>query len=284
LQPADGASRWRLALDRTRTSLDPDVLSYGVQGGELALDDEIRLRVFLDRSMLEVYVNDRIGLTSRVFPATLDALGLGLELPPAAVVKRLRVWPMSAAQGATVPAAPAAFEYSDTTWQSALPNHDFSQCNLTGWQAQGAAFTAAQVVADQRELNPSGRIPGGCHLLGSLAGGDATGELRSAPFVLGGNGQVNFLIGGGMDMDNLYVALVDLETGRELMRVTGTEAAALPAGTNHSLRRVYWDLKGALGKSLYFHIRDQAKGPRAYLNVDDFHIPVQSTLITETSL
>jgi hypothetical protein len=87
-----------------------------------------------------------------------------------------------------------------------------------------------------------------------------------------------------MDMNNLYVALVDLETGRELMRVTGTEAAALPAGTNHSLRRVYWDLKGALGKSLYFHIRDQAKGPRAYLNVDDFHIPVQSTLITETSL
>jgi fructan beta-fructosidase len=284
LQPSDGASRWRLALDRTRTSLDPDVLSYGVQGGELALDDEIRLRVFLDRSMLEVYVNERIGLTSRLFPATLDALGLGLELPPAALVKRLRVWPMSAAQGATVPAAPAAFEYSDTTWQSALPNHDFSQCNLTGWQAQGTAFTAAQVVADQRELNPSGRIPGGCHLLGSLAGGDATGELRSAPFVLGGNGQVNFLIGGGMDMDNLYVALVDLETGRELMHATGTEAVDLPAGTNHGLRRVYWDLTGALGKTLYFHIRDQAKGPRAYLNVDDFHIPVQSTLITETSL
>lgn len=284
LQPAASADLWRLELDRSHTSLDPDVLSYGVQGGELALDKEIRLRVFLDRSMLEVYLNERISLTSRLFPATLDALGLGLELPPSATIKRLRVWPMNAAQGVTAPVAPAAFEYSDSTWQSPLPNHDFNQCNLSGWQATGDAFTAAQVVAQQPQLNPSGRIPGGCHLLGGLAGGDATGELRSVPFVLGGNGQVNFLIGGGMDQDNLIVALVEADTGRELMRATGTEAADLPIGTHHGLRRVYWDLGTAVGKTLYFRIRDQAKGPRAYLNVDDFHIPVQSTLITETSL
>ncbi|MFC3116078.1 LamG-like jellyroll fold domain-containing protein [Cellvibrio fontiphilus] len=279
-----GGRNWRLELDRSRTSLDPDVLSYGVQGGDLVLDDEIRLRVFLDRSMLEVYVNDRASLTSRLFPATLDALGLGLELPPAAVVKRLRVWPMNAAQGDAAPVAPAAFDYSETTWQSALPNHDFSLCNLAGWQAQGEAFTPAQVVADQRELNPSGRIPGACQLLGSLAGGDATGELRSARFVLGGNGQLNFLIGGGMDRDNLYVALVDADTGQELMRATGTEAADQADGARHGLRRVYWDASSALGKTLYFILRDQSKGPRAYLNVDDFHIPMQSTLITETSL
>jgi fructan beta-fructosidase len=284
LLPVVGTQRWRLDLDRTRTSLDPDVLSYGVQGGELVLDGEIRLRIFLDRSMLEVYVNDRISLTSRLFPATLDALGLGLELTPSAVLKRLRVWPMNAAQGTVVPVAPAAFEYSDSTWQSALPNHNFSQCNLAGWQARGDAFTAAQVVPEQAKLNPSGRIPGGCHLLGSLAGGDVTGELRSTPFVLGGNGQVNFLIGGGMDRDNLYVALVQADSGRELMRATGTEAADLPVGVNHGFRRVYWDLQSALGKTLYFRIRDQAKGPRAYLNVDDFNIPVQSTLITETPL
>lgn len=87
-----------------------------------------------------------------------------------------------------------------------------------------------------------------------------------------------------MDMENLYVALVDAASGRELMRTTGTEALDLPAGTQHGLRRVYWDAKSALGKTLYFRIRDQAKGARAYLNADDFHIPVQSTLITETPL
>lgn len=284
LRPLAADRRWHMDLDRRQTSLDPDVLSYGVQGGDLTLDNEIRLRVFLDRSMLEVYVNERKSLTSRLYPATLGALGVNLELAPTAAVKRLRVWPMNAAQGEGAAVAPAAFEYTDTTWQSALPNHDFSQCNLSGWHASGDAFTPTQVVSDQVQLNPSGRIPGGCQLLGSLAGGAATGELRSSAFVLGGNGQVNFLIGGGMDKDNLAVALVDAGTGRELISATGNEAADLLPGTHYGLRRVYWDLKSALGKTLYFRIRDSATGPRAYLDVDDFNIPMQSTLITEIPL
>ncbi len=279
LQPT-GDKRWRLELDRTRTSLDPDVLSYGVQDGELALQGEISLRVFLDRSMLEIYANDRISLTSRLFPATLDALGVGLELPTDVSLKRLRVWPMSAAQGATVAVAPAAFEYSDTTWQSILPNHDFGQCSLEGWRViEGNAFTNEQVVSSHVELNPSKRVPGGCHLLGSLAGGAAMGELQSASFALGGNGQVNFLIGGGMDLENLYVAAVNAETGEELMRATGTESSDLSEGTHHGLRRVYWDLSSSVGKSIYFKVQDQAQGSRAYLNVDDFHVPIESTLI-----
>lgn len=279
LQPTVDTKRWRLELDRTRTSLDPDVLSYGVQGGELTSEGEIILRVFLDRSMLEVYLNDRISLTSRLFPATLDALGVGLELPPEVSLKRLRAWPMSSAQGAPVPVAPAAFEYNDATWKSALPNHDFSQCNLEGWRLiEGDAFTDEQVVSSHLELNPSKRVPGGCHLLGSLAGGAAMGELQSVPFVLSGNGQINFLIGGGRDMQNLYVAAVNAETGEELLRTTGTESDDLPEGTHHGLRRVYWNLSSALGKSLYFKVRDQAQGSRAYLNVDDFHIPIESVL------
>ena len=155
----------------------------------------------------------------------------------------------------------------------------FGAGTLGGWRrVSGDAFGAQQVVADQPQLNPSGRIPGGCHLLGVLAGGDATGELQSAPFVLGGNGQVNFLLGGGRDEQNLYVAVVDAGSGRELMRATGTETLAWPDGPQHGLRRVYWDLSQHLGKTLYFRVRDQAQGPRAYLNLDDFHVPPQSRL------
>lgn len=280
LQSMSGSKRWRLELDRNRTSLDPDVLSYGIQGGEVALEGEISLRIFLDRSMLEIYINDRISLTSRLFPATLDALGLGIELPADVILKRLRVWPMSSSHGSAVPVSPAAFEYTDDTWKSALPNHDFSRCNLQGWKVtEGNAFTNNEIVSSHVELNPAKRIPGGCHLLGSLAGGAAQGELQSVPFVLGGNGQINFLIGGGMDLQNLYVAVVNADTGEELMRATGTEPDDLSEGASHGLRRVYWDLHSALGKPLYFKVRDQAEGPRAYLNVDDFHIPIQSTLI-----
>jgi hypothetical protein len=73
--------------------------------------------------------------------------------------------------------------------------------------------------------------------------------------------------------------VVNADTGEELIRATGTEPDDLPEGTSHGLRRVYWDLHSVLGTPLYFKVRDQADGPRAYLNVDDFHIPIQSTLI-----
>jgi sucrose-6-phosphate hydrolase SacC (GH32 family) len=101
--------RKRFEIDRRQTSTDPDMRSRGVQGGDFELAGEnLRLRVFLDRSMVEAYLNERKSITSRDFPARLDATGLGLIAAPADRVVKLKVWRMGASNGKPVAPAQAA--------------------------------------------------------------------------------------------------------------------------------------------------------------------------------
>jgi sucrose-6-phosphate hydrolase SacC (GH32 family) len=87
----DTASK-RLEIDRTRTSGQHD---YGVQGGALDLAGEpLRMRIFLDRSMVEAYVNERKSLTSRIYPARSDADGLALLAAAGDRISSLKVWSM----------------------------------------------------------------------------------------------------------------------------------------------------------------------------------------------
>jgi sucrose-6-phosphate hydrolase SacC (GH32 family) len=87
------AARKRFEIDRTHTTLDADARSRGVQGGAVDLRGErLRLRVFVDRSMVEAYLNDRKSITSRMYPTRPDATGLGLIAAPGDRVVRLRVW------------------------------------------------------------------------------------------------------------------------------------------------------------------------------------------------
>lgn len=102
-------ARRRFEIDREHTTLDAGMRSHGVQGGSFDLGGEnLRLHVFLDRSMVEAYLNERKSLTSRVFPTRLDATGIGLIAAPADRVIRLRVWRMGALNGKpVVPVQPA---------------------------------------------------------------------------------------------------------------------------------------------------------------------------------
>jgi sucrose-6-phosphate hydrolase SacC (GH32 family) len=110
------AARGRFEIDREHTTLDPDMRSRGVQGGAFEVGAEtLRLRVFLDRSMVEAYLNERKSITSRVFPSRLDATGLALIAAPDDRVLRLRVWRMGAANGKpVVPAQPASARAQST--------------------------------------------------------------------------------------------------------------------------------------------------------------------------
>lgn len=84
----------RLEIDRTLTT---EGKSYGVQGGAFELGPEnLRMRVFLDRSMVEAYVNERRSLTSRTYPSRVDADGLALLAAPGDRVVSLKVWAMGA--------------------------------------------------------------------------------------------------------------------------------------------------------------------------------------------
>jgi sucrose-6-phosphate hydrolase SacC (GH32 family) len=88
-------ARKRFEIDRTHTTLDAEARSRGVQGGAFDLRGErVRLRVFLDRSMVEAYLNERKSITSRMYPSRPDATGLGLIAAPDDRVVSLKVWRM----------------------------------------------------------------------------------------------------------------------------------------------------------------------------------------------
>ncbi|EMR04677.1 GH32 C-terminal domain-containing protein [Cesiribacter andamanensis] len=80
-------------IDRMKTS---QFQENGIDEGPLSLAGApFELRVFLDKSMLEAYVNKRRSITSRTYCALKDALGIEVFGDPAVQVKSLEVWALN---------------------------------------------------------------------------------------------------------------------------------------------------------------------------------------------
>ena len=69
----------QLVVDRTHASLDPTT-DHNMHVAPLTLgpDEPLRLHMFLDRSVLEVFANDRISINSRIYPTQDDSTGVAL--------------------------------------------------------------------------------------------------------------------------------------------------------------------------------------------------------------
>ncbi|MEU1194312.1 GH32 C-terminal domain-containing protein, partial [Streptomyces sp. NPDC005859] len=272
----DTAER-RFFIDRSRSSLDPDVRK-GVHAGTVELDGgRLRLRVLLDRSMLEAYVNGTNSLTSRVYPTRKDATGLRLSAEEGSPrVVELDVWRMNGAYD--TPVTPAAYDPPRPTDVDALANHDFATGDLTGWTVvSGTTFSDANVTTRtdwgwggpfyQAETEGD---PGGHHLWGfnpDAGGDDATGVLRSTTVILGGDGLIDLLLSGGNDPDRLYAAVVRADDGEILAKATGRGG--------EQYRRVVFDLAAHIGERIYVEVVDRAVGGWGHINVDDVNVPVR---------
>ncbi|RBW70761.1 GH32 C-terminal domain-containing protein [Bacillus taeanensis] len=85
-------------IDRRFSSENADI-EKGIQGGELNLEDNIlRVHVFVDKSIVEAYVNNEKSISSRVFPTLDQSKGLelyGIEGEP--FVRSMRVWSIDTA-------------------------------------------------------------------------------------------------------------------------------------------------------------------------------------------
>jgi beta-fructofuranosidase len=93
--PAEGKAEARLTYDcaNERLKIEP-----GSSSAPLPLDThgQLRLRVFLDRSVLEVFANDHTCLAARLYPERADSLGLALFCRAGRVrLKTLDVWTMA---------------------------------------------------------------------------------------------------------------------------------------------------------------------------------------------
>lgn len=85
------------SVDRTKTTLHPGEKCGGIQGGNLELlGENLKLHIYLDRSMVEAYANGLKSLTTRVYPSRKDALGLEIWGDGELVVKSLVIWDMQA--------------------------------------------------------------------------------------------------------------------------------------------------------------------------------------------
>ena len=97
----------RLFVNRERSSLDRGVrLEENGGNFELDPDEPLRLRIFLDRSVIEIFANGRTCLTSRIYPSREDSLGIGcFARGGTAKLRELKVWEMGSA---SVPSTPVA--------------------------------------------------------------------------------------------------------------------------------------------------------------------------------
>lgn len=86
-----------LQIDVSAASLRSDVYARTPEIGplKLAQDEPLRLRILIDRSIIEVYANQQQCLTIRVYPARADSTGLALfARGDAAKLLALDVWQM----------------------------------------------------------------------------------------------------------------------------------------------------------------------------------------------
>ncbi|NOU76708.1 glycoside hydrolase [Paenibacillus sp. LMG 31458] len=94
-----------LNVNRMKTTLDKFERSKGNQGGSLELGEEnLKLHIYLDRSMIEAYANGIKSLTTRAYPSRSDSLGLQIWGDGSVKVRSMEVWEMNSAFGSTVPA------------------------------------------------------------------------------------------------------------------------------------------------------------------------------------
>ena len=86
-----------IAIDNARSSTLPDVQSRPPETGQFMLSpgEPVRLRVFIDRSVVEVFVNGKQYVALRVYPGRKDSIGVSLRAQGQdAALKSLDAWQM----------------------------------------------------------------------------------------------------------------------------------------------------------------------------------------------
>ncbi|MHC4533355.1 MAG: glycoside hydrolase family 32 protein [Planctomycetota bacterium] len=86
-----------ITIDSSNSSVLPDVQSRAPETAPVLLDgnEPLKLRVFIDRSVVEVFVNGRQCVAMRVYPGRKDSVGVSLKSQGKdAVLKSLDAWQM----------------------------------------------------------------------------------------------------------------------------------------------------------------------------------------------
>jgi beta-fructofuranosidase len=95
--PAPPARLSLITLETANSSLHPDVRPRGPETASFDMkpDETLRLRIFIDRSVVEVFVNGKQCVAARVYPSREDAVGVSiLSKGQDSELKSLEAWQM----------------------------------------------------------------------------------------------------------------------------------------------------------------------------------------------
>ncbi|WP_077922941.1 GH32 C-terminal domain-containing protein [Spirosoma sp. 209] len=257
------AQQQKIVLDKTAsTTATNDEEKVVLQGSYdvVAFGKPHKFHIFLDGSIMDVFINDAAAFSNRFYPTMASSEGVELVAQGGPVTFRtVESWGMKRAVPDTTNGAPRP-DY----WR-----YDFETGGLQNLTTTGTAFTVADLTTDNSwGWGGPFQQQGIRHLWGFKDGGDAqTGELKTPNFVLGGDGKVSLLLGGGNDLANLYVALVRASDGVVLTKATGQN--------DEAYQRVVLDGSGHIGTTCYLKMVDNATGGFGHLNIDDIVIPVR---------
>ncbi|KAF5570674.1 sucrose-6-phosphate hydrolase [Fusarium phyllophilum] len=165
-------------------------------------------------------------------------------------------------------AAAASLSHTKNCHVASYPgpeNPSFETGNLKGWKVvSGTAFGKNSISSDVSYWDGPFHQDGKNFLLGfKQAGETAVGQLQSSTFKA--SSVLSFLIGGGYDPENLYVALVREKNGRILLKQTATK--------DEALIRITWDTSKWQGQKVHILVHDSsAKEGWGHINVDDIRV------------
>ena len=86
----------KLCIDTRRSGSDRGPLS--VEGGPFTLqpDESLKFRIFIDRSVVEVFANDRQAVMRPIYPTRRDSVGVSMfSNGGSAAVRRATAWKMA---------------------------------------------------------------------------------------------------------------------------------------------------------------------------------------------
>jgi sucrose-6-phosphate hydrolase SacC (GH32 family) len=257
-------------LDKTTSSLNGGVeekVVLSADYNEAVYGKPNKFHILLDHSIIDVFINDKVAFSNRVYPTSTASNGIELYSNAGTTnftsVETWNLGPNGVVQ---------SVKNSDDA-EIAYLKLDFESGDLTGWdtsKSAGSAFVVGDVTNQTIQDGVTFDQQGQYHLWGYKDGGDAnTGTLQTYPFVLAADGKIRYKIAGGNNTSNLKFQLIVIKEG-------GDEIVSLPIGSNsEKYQDKEFDAINYVGKTCVLRLVDENTGGWGHLNLDDLTIPIQ---------
>ena len=257
-------------LNKTNSSLNGGVdekVVLSADYNEAVYGKPNKFHIILDHSIIDVFINDKVAFSNRVYPSSTASNGIELYSNSGTTtftsVETWNLGPNGVVQDVK--------NVEDS--EIAYLKLDFESGDLTGWDTSksvGSAFVVGDVTNQTTQDGVTFDQQGQYHLWGYKDGGDANkGTLQTYPFVLAADGKIKYKISGGNNTSNLKFQLIVIKEG-------GDEIVSLPIGSNsEKYQDKEFDAINYVGKTCVLRLVDESTGGWGHLNLDDLTIPIQ---------